>query len=43
LQMIASPSADAVPMAGSLVVLTVALEIDGLNWLAAGPLVIEKI
>jgi hypothetical protein len=43
LQVIASPSADAVPLAGSLVVLTVALEIDGLNWLAAAPFVIDKI
>ena len=43
LQVIASPSADATPLAGSLVVLTVALEIDGLNWLAAAPFVIDKI
>ncbi len=43
LQVIASPSADAAPLAGSLVVLTVALEIDGLNWLGAAPLVIDKI
>ncbi len=43
LQVIASPSADAAPLAGSLVVLTVTLEIDGLNWLAAAPFVIEKI
>jgi hypothetical protein len=41
LQVVASPSADAGPVAGSLVVLTVALEIDGLNWLAAAPFVIE--
>jgi hypothetical protein len=43
LQVIASPSADATPLAGSLVVLTVALELDGLNWLAAAPFVIDKI
>jgi hypothetical protein len=43
LQVIASPSADAAPVAGSLVVLTVSLEIDGLNWLAAAASVIEKV
>jgi Xaa-Pro aminopeptidase len=43
LQVIASPLADAPPLAGSLVVLTVELEIDGLNWLAAAPFVIDNI